>query len=127
MTDLELYRLLIPGHAVVLNDTVLAYIAAAKRRHLESAWGAVYQDAMVWYAAHLIETTPGTGAGSGDAGVVGPVISQKDGDLSRTYAAPASSGGSSSGSLGTTTYGQEYLNLRNSRAATAPSLVAVWP
>jgi len=126
MTSLELYRILIPGHAAVLEATITTWLTLASIRHSAAEWGAVYAYAMVFYAAHQIEVTPGTGAGSGDAGVVGPVISQRDGDLSRTYAAPAisSAGGSSDdAALASTRYGQAYLDLRNSRAATTPFLV----
>lgn len=125
MTLLERYRILVPGHSAVLNPTVQAWLDLAESRHTRSAWGAVYDSAMVFWAAHGIEVTPGTGAGSSDASAVGPVISQRDGDLSRTYAAPAlSSGSTADGSLGSTRYGQQYLDLRNSRVATAPFFVS---
>lgn len=125
MTSLQLYRALIPGHAAVLETTILVWLELAATRHTASTWGAVYAAAMVFWAAHHIETLPGTGAGSDAAGTVGPLISQRDGDLSRTYAQPASSsgGGSDDAALASTRYGQTYLDLRNSRAATTPSLV----
>lgn len=124
-TSLETYRALVPGHAVVPDATVLAFLEAAAQAHGAGAWGAVYVQAMIWYAAHAIETTPGTGVGNDSGDAVGPIVSQKDGDLSRTYAAPAgmSSGSSADMDLASTRYGQAYLRLRASRAATSPMRV----
>jgi hypothetical protein len=124
VTLLELYRTMIPAHAAVDEAVVLQWLALAERRHTASAWGAVYDEAMVSWAAHFIEITPGTGAGSSSSSPVGPLISQKDGDLSRTYAAPVSPvGGAYDGSMSRTIYGEAYLDLRNSRAAITPFTV----
>jgi Protein of unknown function (DUF4054) len=124
VTSLELYRILVPAHSAVLEDTINVWLELAAKRHNYADWGPIYAEAMVLWAAHGIETSPGSGGGSGGAGVVGPIISQKDGDLSRTYAYSSSSGGSSADSrLATTTYGQMYLDLRNSRAAIGPMFV----
>jgi hypothetical protein len=64
---------------------------------------------------------------STDPSAVGPLISQKDGDLSRTYAAPAvssaSSSGSAAGDLSTTSYGAAYLELRSKLTARLPTIV----
>ncbi|NOT72454.1 MAG: DUF4054 domain-containing protein [Hyphomicrobium sp.] len=125
MTSLELYRALIPGHVLVPDQTVELYLTLSAQQHDPLQWGAVFAQAMVWHAAHSIEKTPGSGSGSsGGAGAVGPLISQKDGDLSRTYAAPASSSSGSSGSaaadLSTTTYGARYLGLLRSRSTRLP-------
>lgn len=129
MSTLELYRSLIPDHAPVLDGVITARLELAAKRHDASRWGNVYAEAMVYYAAHLVEMTPGSGApGAPSSGSVqGPLISQRDGDLSRTYAAPATS--STSTEVGTdawlmlTSYGQQYLDLRNTREATMPRFV----
>lgn len=122
---LELYRQLVPAHASVLEATVSVWLGLAVQAHNISAWGAVYQQAMVWWAAHHVETIPGTGAGSDDAAAVGPLVSQRDGDLSRSYAPPAGSVAATGADadLATTRYGQLYLRLRASRAATSPCVV----
>ena len=124
MSSLALYRALVPGHAAVLDATVETWLELAARRHSAAAFGTVYAEAMVWWAAHFVELTPGTGAGSSSGSTVGQILSQKDGDLSVTYANTTSSGGSGgTGDLTTTRYGQLYLDLRNSRAAMAPGVV----
>lgn len=125
MSSLALYRTLVPDHAAVADATVDVYLELAARRHTASAWGVVYPEAMVWYAAHRIQRLPGSGAGGGSAVEVGQVVSQRDGDLSRTYAQPASSGtNAADAELRTTRYGELYLDLRDSRAASAPTRVS---
>jgi hypothetical protein len=122
------YRILIPAHASVSNGTVNAWLGIAIRRHSALAWGAVYGEAMLFYAAHFVDRLPSSG-GAGSGGATGPLTSQRDGDLSRSYAAPASSGSSSSSddALATTEYGRAYLDLRDSRAATGPMVVTPCP
>lgn len=125
MTSLQLYRALVPAHSSVVDGTVTTYLELAARRHTASAWGVVYPEAMVWFAAHMIERAPGLVSGTGGGSDVGNVISQTDGDLSRTYASPAALSGSSSDAwLASTRYGQLYLDLRDTRAASAPTAVA---
>lgn len=126
MSTLALYRELVPEHSAVLDGTVSVWLALAVQRHTASAWGAKYNAAMVWWAAHGIQTTPGTGApGAPPAGAAGPIVNQRDGDLSRTYATP-SSGAATPGSdadYRRTTYGQRYLDARDSRADSGPFVV----
>lgn len=125
--DVATYLTLIPAHAAVPAPTIQVWLNLAIKRHTPAPWGAVYDEAMIFYAAHFLEKIAGTSGsgGSGGGSAVGPLISQKDGDLSRTYAAPATSSGSTSSdaSLSSTEYGRAYLDLRNSRAATAPMVV----
>ena len=126
MTSLELYRILIPGHSAVADATIDLWLVLAARAHTASAWGQVYAEAMVFYAAHHVEGLAGSSGTGGSAGAVGAVISQKDGDLSRSYAGPVSVSGSSASAedgLTTTRYGQAYLTLRNKRAAAFPMIV----
>ncbi len=86
MSSLALYRTLVPSHSAVTDATVEVWLELAARRHSAPVFGRVYAEAMVWWAAHFVELTPGTGAGSSSSSTVGPIISQKDGDVSRTYA-----------------------------------------
>lgn len=118
MSSLALYQSLIPAHSAVDSAVVSAYLDIAVEQHTSSAWGAVYAQAMVWFTAHLIETTPGTGAGANVAGQVGAITQQRDGDLSRSYASAAR--GDADDWLRATVYGQNYLRLRHSRAARGP-------
>lgn len=120
------YRILIPAHSAVGNDTVNAWLGIAIRKHSASAWGAVYGEAMLMWTAHFVDRTPGASAGAGSGAATGALTGQRDGDLSRTYASPAFGGGGSAADvdLATTSYGQAYLDLRNSRAATSPFVPA---
>lgn len=122
---LELYRELIPEHSAVDSNVILAKLALASRRHSLGALGDVAGEAIVYYAAHLVQLQPGSGApgapSSGNA--QGPLISQRDGDLSRTYASPTTSssgGGGADAWWLLTSYGALYLDLIRSRAETAP-------
>jgi len=126
MTSLELYRALVPGHAAVIDGTVSVHLELAAKRHRASAFGSVYAEAMVYWAAHSIQRTPGLVSGGGGADEVGNITSQSDGDLSRSYGAAGGTGtvsGSDADYL-TTRYGARYLDLRNSRSAVAPGIVA---
>jgi hypothetical protein len=120
--SLALYRELIDEHATIGDTIVEKWLSFAICRHADaSVWGAVYGDAMVFYAAHRVLRDPASGLGT-SASAPGAVTSQRDGDLSRTYAQPAAAVGSDA-DLATTTYGSLYLELRDSRAASAPMVV----
>lgn len=84
-------------------------------------WGAVYNDAIANLAAHLLTIYDPNGpfaAGAGSVGA-GPVTSIRTGDWAVSYAGPATMGSGATGDavLMMTPYGQEYVRLRNSRAA----------
>lgn len=114
MGSLEQYRARIPAHAHLSDDVVRVALADAVAVHAgPNVWGGAYTLAMVFYAAHLLERTPGVGSALADA--AGPVTSKKDGDLAVSYGAPTGDA-----LLETTVYGQRYLELRRSRVATAP-------
>ena len=120
--SLALYRELIDEHSAIGDTIVEKWLSFALRRHADaSVWGQVYGDAMVFYAAHRVLRDPASGLGT-SASAPGLVTSQRDGDLSRTYAQPAAAVGSDA-DLASTTYGQLYLELRESRAASAPMVV----
>lgn len=125
MSSLALYRELVPGHSAVDDDLVTTMLALAARRHTATAWGDLYPEAMVWFAAHRVERLPGSGASGGSAAEVGTITSQSDGDLSRSYAAPVSTGSALDDELSSTRYGQFYLDLRRTRAASGPTFVGV--
>lgn len=107
----------------MLDGTINTWLEITIRRHTAADWGAMYPEAIVWWTAHAIETTPGTGAGSDSAEVTGALLSQRDGDLSRTYAAPIGPASTGSSTFGSTHYGQMYLDLLRSRAVQVPFYV----
>lgn len=128
MSTLAQYRALVPAHDHIPPDVVEAALASAAARHTASEWGAVYGEAMCWFAAHRVERTPKRGKGSADE--AGAITSQTDSQstdtgksssLSRSYAAPRVA--PADAELATTRYGLAYLGLRDSRAASAPFFV----
>lgn len=125
MSSLSLYRTLVPDarHAALDDDVVETFLEVAARGLSSIAFGVKYPEAAVWLAAHLIETTPGVlSSGSAGAGEVGPITSQKDGDLARSYGAVAGSASMSvsDADLMRTTYGLKFLQVRGTRSSSAP-------
>ena len=111
-------------------DTRLAsFLAKAERAHSIAPWGAVYADAMAYYAAHLLTRQKETAAASSAAAEsAGGVTSRSAGDLAEGYG-DASAGGTTvpdaDVDLRTTRYGLAYLRLRGSRVATTATLITV--
>lgn len=127
MSSVAIYRSLVPLHASVADATVEVYLELAAKRHNAAAFGDVYPEAMVFYAAHTIERTPGLVTGSGGASQTGELLQQKDDLLQRTFgqAAGAMRASQADASLRTTRYGLLYLELRDSRAAVRPLALRV--
>lgn len=103
MTPLEYFRLFAPAFAAVDDSTVGKWLtiagSIANAACLDAERAAMAQ---AYYAAHLISLTTDTANG-----VTGPVKSEKEGDLSRSY-------GTVSGDdtwLGQTPYGLAFINL----------------
>lgn len=119
MSTLERYRVMVPAHAAVADAVVLLELELAVADHTASAWGTRFDDGMVWAAAHSVELSP---AVQGGAQVTGPLTSQRDGDLSRTYASLARSDDDDWWRL--TWYGQRYLDTRSKLAAVGPRWVS---
>lgn len=131
MSSLALYRAKVPAHSSVPDANIVSELEDAALQHNAAAFGAVYAIAMVYFAAHNIQLDPASGLSTGAAGggaTVGALLGVKDGDVSRTYAntTSSSSAGARSGTdadLSSTIYGQKYLRLRGSRAATFPLML----
>jgi hypothetical protein len=124
-TSLETFRALIPEFAAQPDATVEVYLTLAVAAHNTTVWGNVYVFAMIYYAAHAMALDPTIGSAGGSA-TAGALTSQKDGDLSRGYG----SAGSTASTLGDawlarTTYGQQYLQLRGTRAKTGPFAISL--
>lgn len=102
MTALEYFRLLAPEYAATSDATVNKWLAMADLQAAETCFTderAAMAQAL--YAAHLLALSEG-GASSG-----GAIVSEREGDLSRTYA--TIKGGDTL--LGSTSYGQQYIDL----------------
>jgi hypothetical protein len=127
------YRELVGAHARVPNGLVEAWITEAATALDATRWGSRYEAALVWWAAHHVETDPAAAGlcGERDTLQAGPLTHKTDSEgegterksKSRTYAAPASSGNASDDDFRTTVYGRRFLDLRRSRAAGAPRVI----
>lgn len=102
MTALEYFRLLAPEYAATIDATVNKWLAMADLQAAETCFTderAAMAKAL--YAAHLLALSEGGSV------VGGAIVSEREGDLSRTYA--AIKGGDTL--LGSTSYGQQYIDL----------------
>ena len=101
MTELEYFRLLAPEFASVPDATVNQWLSVAgnitETGCLDAERAAM---ARALYAAHLLTLSTAGGA-------VGAVVSEREGDLSRTYATIKGC----DTVLGSTSYGQQYIEL----------------
>ena len=123
----SLYRTLVPAHKSVPAETIQVWLDDAIEAHTSAEWGDRYDRAMIWWAAHQIERTPGIGVNGDTAAEAGAITSQSDSQsdqgksssLSRSYAAPTTRDPEDA-EWATTRYGLKYLEIRNSRAMRAP-------
>ena len=119
------YRIQVPAHADVTaypDASVTFYLEYAAKRHTAAAFGAMFPEAMNWFAAHMIERDPFLG--EGNANETGNLMMQRDGDLQRQYqpaVGPLTT--TDDAELMTTRYGQAYLRIRNSRAAVRSTVI----
>ena len=101
MTELEYFRLLAPEFAGVADATVNQWLSVAgnltETGCMDTERAAMAQ---ALYAAHLLTLSTAGGA-------VGAVVSEREGDLSRTYATIKGC----DTVLGSTSYGQQYIEL----------------
>ena len=102
MTELEYFRLLAPEYAATIDATVNKWLAMADLQAAETCFTDERAAmARALYAAHLLALSEGGSVG-GCA-----IVSEREGDLSRTYA--TIKGGDTV--LGSTSYGQQYIEL----------------
>lgn len=130
MSTLALYQELIPDHASVSTTLIQAKLDLAIKVHTTRVvLGDPYDEMMVYYAAHCVQTTPGAVPGAaGNAGTVGPVTSLKARELQISYGSIGGGASNESGDdawLRTTTYGNMYLDIRNRRSVTAPTVASL--
>ncbi len=117
---LSLFRQLAPELSALADADVDTWIATASRR-LDGGQAfdaSVRLDAVVEFAAHLYVTTPRAGAGAAaGASAFGPVTSQSDNTVSRSYAVPGAATSSNDWKawLSTSTHGRAFLALSASQ------------
>ena len=88
------------------------YISLATLQVNESIFGSKYDLAIAYMAAHMMSVNTETGAGTGTG--TGFITSKKEGDLAVSYAKPESGSGGGDASLSQSSYGQQFIDLRNS-------------
>lgn len=125
MSSLTEYRARVPAHDGVDDTLIEQALEDAVARHSAAAFGDNYVQAMIWWAAHRIELTPGSGApGQGCPGTgvctTGPVGSRS---ARKAAAACKASPPPPGGTL--TVYWQWYQDILRTRAVRAPRHVTV--
>lgn len=121
---LETFRLLAPDLADAKDDLVLAYRKLAEPMISESKFGDLYPQALVYLTAHRMayQNLIAEGGSSSGAVIAGNIVSEKEGDLQRSYGS-AGSGASGSGSgadaYDKTAYGILFKQIRDMRILAA--------
>ena len=121
---LETFRLLAPDLADAKDDLVLAYRKLAEPMISESKFGDLYPQALGYLTAHRMayQNLIAEGGSSSGAVIAGNIVSEKEGDLQRSYGS-AGSGASGSGSgadaYDKTAYGILFKQIRDMRILAA--------
>ena len=101
MTQLEYFRVVAPDYAAMSDADVLIWIQIAEglssTAALDDETAAL---AVAFYAAHMIYV-------AGLNGASGAVMSEREGDLARSYQPLAGN----AGWLGTSSYGKSYMHI----------------
>lgn len=121
---LETFRLLAPDLADATDDMVLAYRKLAEPMISESKFGDLYPQALVYLTAHRMayQNLIAEGGSSSGAVIAGNVISEKEGDLQRSYGSTgsgASGSGSGADAYDKTAYGILFKQIRDMRILAA--------
>ena len=122
---LKTFRLLAPDLADATDDMVLAYRKLAEPMISESKFGDLYPQALVYLTAHRLayQNLIAAGGASSGAVIAGNIVSEKEGDLQRSY---GSAGGGTSGNgsnytdaYDKTAYGILFKQIRDMRILAA--------
>lgn len=113
LTSREKLRIIAPEQADTGDAVVDFHLSIAASRVGAGAFGDLYEQGVLYLAAHLL-TLRDRGMGGTAAG--GALASVKTGDLSVGFAGVMGSGGGDE-SLHTTTYGREFLAIRTQAVA----------
>lgn len=114
MTALEVFRLIAPEFSAIPDDTVNTALEFVSNELSESKFGSDYTKTHAYLAAHFLawQALISSGGSTSGAATGGKVISEKEGDLSRSYSDSSSSSTSYTDNLERTAYGLEYIRLR---------------
>ena len=122
---LETFRLLAPDLADAKDDLVLAYRKLAEPMISESKFGDLYPQALVYLTAHRMayQNLIAEGGSSSGAVIAGNVISEKEGDLQRSYGSAgggtSGNGSNYTGAYDKTAYGILFKQMRDMRILAA--------
>lgn len=88
MDALATFRALIPEFAAKTDAEVNTMLELAKPHVSEVRFGTFYDQALAYYAAHMfaMQALVSTVGSTGSAVISGDVVSEKEGDLQRSYA-----------------------------------------
>lgn len=131
--ELDLLRLLAPDLAAEPDARVEDFITEAARRLNGPAFGALFPQATIYFAAHLLAYSPDGGTGGvavGAGGASGALSSKKTGDEALTFGSASSltSGVTvtmADADLMTTHYGRQFLAIRGTRSVVAPTVITI--
>jgi hypothetical protein len=125
-TTVELFKILAPDAAALTggDDTVIeCFLEQAALRLCASAFGQLFEQAVIYLAAHMLLFSPPGGSGMVDGG--GAVTSKKTGDEAISFGAAAAASATTDLSLQKSQYGLEFIAIRDSRSARAPTFIGV--
>lgn len=114
----ELLKTIAPELASEPDERLDTFLTLAAQRVGPKAFGRVYQQAVAYLAAHLL-TVSNRARDTGMA-AAGPVASVGTGGLSVSFGAVVAMGDES---LSTTSYGLEFIELRESRPSSKGRLI----
>lgn len=118
--SLDLLKTIAPQHIDRGDDVLGIYIDLAAQSVSASAYRALYKQAVVYLAAHLLEMDARNADGLGGGGT-GPIIGKRAGEVSINYGfSGASLQAGAIGALSSTPYGVRFLAIRRSLAAGKP-------
>lgn len=108
LSTLERFRLVASEFSARPDSEVNDFIEMATERIDVAVFGDDYQQALAYLAAHMMAI-----ADKNTGNSPGPVVSERAGEISRTYGYSQAVG-----NYKATTYGQEFIAIRRSRAGT---------
>ena len=110
MDFLVVFRALVPEFAAKTDQDVLIMLEIVKPQLSAKKLGSLYEQAASYLVAHHFAWNSLVAAGStGASATGGKVLSEKEGDLARTYADNSKEG--TLDTLERTAYGQEYRRI----------------
>ena len=105
MATSALVQAIAPEFKTKSNEEIQVFLDLALLKLDEEAWGSKYKYGVAYLAAHMLTM-------SARAGVGGAVIREQVGEISQAYSSPTSD--AKHDQYLATSYGAEYLSLRNS-------------